>query len=69
MVGNRPAGRVTADAPIGPHLLVLALYAGIGCVVVLITNLMPNKKDRVSEVELDLVERLEGAEHREPVSL
>ena len=57
------------DAAIGGHLLTLGLYAGIGCLVVLITNLMPNKRDRTSEVELDLVERLEGAEHREPVSL
>jgi hypothetical protein len=57
------------DAPITQHLLVLALYAGIGCLIVLVTNLMPNRRDRVSEVGLDLVERLEGAEHREPVSL
>jgi hypothetical protein len=57
------------DAPIEPHLLVLGLYAGIGCLVVLITNLMPNRQARTSEVELDLFERLEGAEHREPVAL
>jgi hypothetical protein len=57
------------DAPIGRHLLVLALYAGIGCVLVLVTNLLPNRRDRTSEVELDLRERLEGAEHREPVAL
>jgi hypothetical protein len=57
------------DAPIGPHLLVLGLYAGIGCLLVLITNLLPNRRDRTSEVELDLVERFEGAEHRESVTL
>jgi hypothetical protein len=57
------------DAPIGGHLLVLGLYAGIGCLLVLVTNLMPNKHDSTSEVELDLVERLEGAEHREHVTL
>jgi hypothetical protein len=57
------------DAPIGGPLLVLGLYAGIGCLVVLVTNLMPNRRDRHSEVELDLRERLEGAEHRESVPL
>lgn len=56
-------------AAIGPHLLVLALYAGTGCLLVLITNLLPNRRDRTSEVELDFIERLEGAEHREPVAL
>jgi hypothetical protein len=56
-------------APIGGHLLILGLYAGAGCLVVLITNLLPNRGDRVSQVELDLVERLEGGEHREPVAL
>ena len=56
-------------APISGHLTVLGLYAGIGALVVLITNMLPNRKDRTSEVELDLVERLEGAERREPVNL
>jgi hypothetical protein len=56
-------------APIGGHLLVLALYAGIGCAVVLVTNMLPNGGNRTSEVELELVERLEGAERREPVQL
>lgn len=56
-------------APIARHLAVLALYAGIGCLIVLVTNLLPNRRNRTSEVDLDLVERLEGAEHREPVSL
>lgn len=55
------------DAPIGEHLLVLALYAGIGCVIVLVTNILPNRGDHTSEVGLELVERLEGAERREPV--
>jgi hypothetical protein len=57
------------DAPVGGPLLVLCLYAGIGCLLVLVTNLMPNRRNRISEVELDLRERLEGAEHREPVPL
>jgi hypothetical protein len=57
------------DAPIDRHLLVLGLYAGIGCLLVLITNMLPNRKNRTSEVELALVERLEGAERREPVEL
>jgi hypothetical protein len=56
-------------APIGHHLLILTLYAGIGCLLVLITNLLPNKRDRTSEVEMDLTERLSGAEHREPLAL
>ncbi|GAA2689883.1 ABC transporter permease [Actinoplanes palleronii] len=49
------------DAPIGPHIAVLAAYAVIGCVLVLITNVLPNRKDRTSEVDLDLTVRLEGA--------
>jgi hypothetical protein len=56
-------------APIGHHLLILAMYAGVGCLLVLVTNLLPNRRDRTSEVALDLTERLEGAEHREPVAL
>jgi hypothetical protein len=56
-------------AEIRQHLIVLALYAGIGSLVVLITNMLPNRKNRTSEVELDLVERLEGGERREPVEL
>ncbi len=58
-----PAASVTG------HLVVLGLYAGIGCLVVLITNLLPNRGDRTSEIELELVERFEGAERREPVQL
>jgi hypothetical protein len=57
------------DAPVTGHLIVLALYAGIGCLVVLITNILPNRSDHTSEVELELVERLEGAERREPVAV
>jgi hypothetical protein len=56
-------------APITGHLIVLALYAGAGCLLVLITNILPNRGDRTCEVELELVERLEGAERREPVRL
>lgn len=56
-------------APIGEHLTILGLYAGIGAVVVLVTNMLPNRRNRTSEVELELVERLEGSERREPVSL
>jgi hypothetical protein len=55
------------DAPVAGHLTVLALYAGLGCLVVLVTNILPNRSDHTSEVELELVERLEGAERREPV--
>ncbi|MFF5292644.1 ABC transporter permease [Paractinoplanes globisporus] len=56
-------------APIHRHLLVLGLYAGIGALVVLITNMLPNRRNATSEVELELTERLEGAERREPVSI
>lgn len=51
------------DAHIGPHLWVLAAYAIIGCLLILITNMMPNRKDSTSEVDLDLTVRLEGAPH------
>ncbi|MEU4691021.1 hypothetical protein [Actinoplanes sp. NPDC023714] len=40
------------DAPIGGHLLVLALYATIGCLVVLITNILPNRKNSTSELNI-----------------
>lgn len=56
-------------AEISGHLIVLGLYAAIGAVVVLITNMLPNRRNQVSEVELDLAHRLEGAERREPVQL
>jgi hypothetical protein len=56
-------------ASIGGYLTVLGLYAGIGVVLVLITNMLPNRKNRTSEVELEIVERLEGTERRESVSL
>lgn len=56
-------------APVGRHLLVLALYAGLGCLVVLVTNLVPNRSNRTSEVELDLRERIERNEHREPIEI
>jgi len=54
-------------APIGGHLLVLALYAGIGGMLVLVTNMLPNRGDRTSEVDLEVRDRIEGNEHREPV--
>ena len=38
------------DAPIGRHLLVLALYAVIGSLLVLITNILPNRGDRTAEL-------------------
>jgi hypothetical protein len=56
-------------APIHEHLIVLGLYAGIGAVIVLITNMLPHQRNSTSEVELELVERLEGAERRESVSI
>ncbi|MDY7088293.1 MAG: hypothetical protein SYR96_24700 [Actinomycetota bacterium] len=56
-------------AEIRHHLLVLALYAGIGAAVVLVTNMLPNRRNQTSEVDLDLAHRLEGAERREPVKL
>ena len=56
-------------APIGGHLLVLALYAGLGCLLVLVTNLLPNRANRTSEVDLELRDRIEGNEHREPVAI
>ncbi|MBU2670544.1 ABC transporter permease [Actinoplanes bogorensis] len=56
-------------AEIRGHLIVLALYAGIGSLVVLITNMLPNRRNQTSEVDLDLEHRLEGSERREPVKL
>ena len=57
------------EASVTGHLTVLGLYAGIGCLIVLITNLLPNRGNHTSEIGLELVERLEGAERREPVKL
>lgn len=56
-------------APIGRHLLVLALYAGIGCALVLVTNLLPNRSDRTSELDLEVRDRIEGNEIREPARI
>ncbi|MBM2623240.1 hypothetical protein JIG36_47865 [Actinoplanes sp. LDG1-06] len=56
-------------ADIQGHLIVLALYAGIGALVVLVTNMLPNRRNQTSEVDLDLAHRLEGSERREPVKL
>jgi hypothetical protein len=56
-------------APIGGHLLVLGLYAGIGCLLVLVTNLLPNRSDRVSELDLEVRDRIEGNEVREPATI
>jgi GTP cyclohydrolase II len=47
----------------------IGLYAGIGALIVLITNMLPHGRNTTSEVELALVERLEGAERREPVPI
>ncbi|BCY06401.1 ABC transporter permease [Actinoplanes sp. L3-i22] len=47
-------------APIGGHMWVLAAYAIVGCLLVLVTNVLPNRKDGTSEVDLDLTVRLEG---------
>jgi hypothetical protein len=57
------------NASIDKHLVVLGLYAGIGAVVVLITNMLPNRRDKTSEIDLELVERFEGSERRESVAL
>ncbi|MEV6599281.1 ABC transporter permease [Actinoplanes sp. NPDC051346] len=57
------------DAPIGGPLLVLALYAGIGCLVVLVTNLLPNRADRTSELDLEVKDRIEGNDVRQPVAI
>jgi hypothetical protein len=40
------------DAAIGSHLLVLTLYAVIGCLIVLITNILPNRTAATSEIDL-----------------
>ncbi|MBB4694501.1 hypothetical protein [Paractinoplanes abujensis] len=56
-------------ADIRGHLIVLVLYAGLGAVVVLVTNMLPNRRNRTSEVDLDLTHRLEGSERREAVKL
>ena len=57
------------DAPIGGPLLVLSLYAGIGCVLVLVTNLLPNRADKTSELDLEVKDRIEGNEVRQPVPI
>ncbi len=56
-------------AAIDQHIFVLGLYAGIGSLVVLVTNMLPHRRNNTSELDLELVERLEGAERREPVKL
>ncbi|GAA4599427.1 hypothetical protein BJY16_003074 [Actinoplanes octamycinicus] len=48
------------EAPIAGHLWVLAAYAIVGCLLVLVTNVLPNRKDSTSELDLDLTVRLEG---------
>ncbi|WP_035856746.1 ABC transporter permease [Cryptosporangium arvum] len=40
------------DAPLGHPLLVLALYAGLGTLAVLITNALPNRSDRTAELPM-----------------
>ncbi|BAL86557.1 hypothetical protein AMIS_13370 [Actinoplanes missouriensis 431] len=49
------------DAPIGSHLLVLTLYAVIGCLIVLVTNILPNRSDRTSEIDLGITEKATSA--------
>jgi len=56
-------------AGIGAHLLVLAVYAGLGCLLVLVTNLLPNRSNRTSGVELDLKDRIERNERRETIEI
>ncbi|WP_041833335.1 hypothetical protein [Actinoplanes sp. N902-109] len=57
------------DAPIGSHLFVLGLYAGIGCLLVLVTNLLPNRSDRIAELDLEVRDRIEGNDVREPATI
>jgi hypothetical protein len=49
------------QAPIAGHLWVLAAYAIIGSLLVLVTNVLPNRRNGTSEVDLELTVRLEGA--------
>jgi len=56
-------------AAIDRHLIVLGLYAGVGALIVLITNMLPNRRDQTSEIDLELVDRFEGAERREHVDV
>ncbi|MFI7597562.1 hypothetical protein [Actinoplanes sp. NPDC049681] len=57
------------DAPVAGHLIVLSLYAGIGCLLVLVTNFLPNRTDRVSELDLEVKDRIEGNDVRQPVAI
>ncbi|GAA2464991.1 ABC transporter permease [Winogradskya humida] len=56
-------------APLTAHLRVLALYAGIGCLLVLVTNLLPNRSDRISELDLEVRDRIEGNDVHEPATI
>jgi hypothetical protein len=49
------------DASVAHPLTVLGLYAGIGCLVVLVTNLLPNRNNRTAEFDLAVKDRIEGA--------
>ncbi|MFG1924182.1 hypothetical protein [Cryptosporangium sp. NPDC048952] len=40
------------DAPLGHPLLVLGLYAGLGTLAVLVTNVLPNRTDRTAELPM-----------------
>jgi hypothetical protein len=40
------------DAPLGHPLLVLGLYAGLGALAVLITNILPNRTNRTAELPM-----------------
>lgn len=47
----------------------LVLYAGADGVLVLVTNMLPNRGDHAGEVDLEVRDRIEGNEHREPVTI
>jgi len=57
------------DAHIARHLVVLGLYAGIGILLVLITNLLPNRGDGTAEIDAKRTQRGKGTQSRESVAL
>ncbi|GAA3382113.1 ABC transporter permease [Cryptosporangium minutisporangium] len=40
------------DAPLGHPLLVLGLYAGLGALAILVTNILPNRSNRTAELPM-----------------
>ncbi|WP_218617279.1 ABC transporter permease [Cryptosporangium aurantiacum] len=40
------------DAPLGGPLLILGLYAGLGALAVLVTNILPNRANRTAELPM-----------------